>query len=265
MARILVVEDNPVNLELMLYLLQAFGHDATGVTDSASALHKALHEPYDLILADLLLPAMDGYTLASKLKAQPRPHAAPLIAVTAQAMVGDRKRALDAGFDGYIAKPIDPQRFLSQIEAFLPEPLRSRTTAPSVAARLPERTPNERGPLVLVVDDMQVNFDLVCTTLEPLGYRVADAQYPAQAAEMARSLSPALILCDVHMPGFDGFDVLEQISADPQLHAIPFIFLSSTSKSDRDVARGLSMGARLFLNRPIEPRELAAIVAEHVA
>lgn len=264
MARILVIEDNAVNLELMLYLLHSFGHEATGVTDSRSGLADASGGGYDLILADLLMPGLDGYQLARQIKAE-MPHVrAPLIAVTAQAMVGDRRRALAAGFDGYIAKPIDPQRFVTQIDAFLPEPLRSEGALTVHIAQPGGRRPAENRPLILVIDDMQVNFDVVRAALEPLGYRVADAQYPGQAADMARTMNPALILCDIHMPGFDGFEVFEQISADPQLAAIPFIFLSSTSKSELDEVRALSLGARRFISRPVEPGELAAIVAEHL-
>ncbi|HME81439.1 MAG TPA: response regulator [Candidatus Eremiobacteraceae bacterium] len=261
MARVLVIDDNSTNLELMLYLLKAFGHEATGLPDGWAGLESAKRDGYDIILSDLLMPGLDGYQLASTLKADPATKPVPLIAVTALAMVGDRKRALDAGFDGYVAKPIDPEKFVSQIEAFLPERMRSRgpeVHEPSAAAAPPPAS----GPVVLVIDDMQVNLQVVRSALEPLGYRVADAQYPAQAMELARSVRPALILCDVHMPGFDGFDVLAQVSADAQLRTIPFIFLSSTSTDPDDSARGLAMGARRFLLRPIEPAQLATVVDE---
>jgi two-component system cell cycle response regulator len=118
MARILVIEDNAVNLELMLYLLRSFGHEAIGELDSRAGLEDASSDGYDLILADLLMPSLDGYELARRIKAERTHVRAPLIAVTAQAMVGDRRRALAAGFDGYIAKPIDPQRFVTQIDSF---------------------------------------------------------------------------------------------------------------------------------------------------
>ena len=264
MARILVIEDNAVNLELMLYLLRSFGHEATGVADSQVGLDEASRGDYDLVLADLLMPGMDGYELSRRIKAEVPHIRAPLIAVTAQAMVGDRRRALAAGFDGYIAKPIDPQRFVTQIDSFLPESLRSEAALPVHLVAPAGRRSSENRPLILVIDDMQVNFEVVRAALEPLGYRVADAQYPGQAADMARTMNPALILCDVHMPGFDGFEVFEQISGDPQLAAIPFIFLSSTSKSELDEVRALSLGARRFVSRPIEPDALAAIVAEQL-
>src|SRR5579864_3894994 len=108
-ARILVVEDNRANLDLMLYLLRAFGHDAQGVTDGSAGLEAAKAGEHDLVLADVLMPGLDGYELARRLKADPRLAQKPLVAVTALAMVGDRERVLASGFDGYVTKPIEPQ------------------------------------------------------------------------------------------------------------------------------------------------------------
>lgn len=120
MARILVIEDNPDNLELMTYLLRAFGHDVTTAQDGAEGLEVAFREPLEVIVCDVHLPRVDGYEVARQLKSHPRLQGIPLLAVTALAMVGDRDKVLAAGFDGYLAKPIDPQLFVRQVEAFLP-------------------------------------------------------------------------------------------------------------------------------------------------
>jgi CheY-like chemotaxis protein len=118
-ARILVIEDNLTNLDLMTYLLTAFGHVPLPAHDGEEGLYAAAHEHPDLIICDLQLPGMDGYEVARWLKGHPELHAIPLVAVTALAMVGDRDRVLAAGFDGYIAKPITPETFVEQIERFL--------------------------------------------------------------------------------------------------------------------------------------------------
>jgi CheY-like chemotaxis protein len=122
-ARILVVDDNAPNLELMLYLLRAYGYDARGVCDGLAAWAATQSEKYDLIITDVLMPGIDGYEFARRLSVNPE--RAPLIAVTALAMVGDRDRLIAAGFDGYIAKPIDPPGFVAYVDAHLPESLRS--------------------------------------------------------------------------------------------------------------------------------------------
>jgi CheY-like chemotaxis protein len=122
MARILVVEDNPASLELVTYLLQAFGHTVLAATDGESGLAMLQEQPVDLIICDLQLPGLNGYEVARQVKEDPAVASTPILAVTAFAMVGDRDRILRAGFDGYIAKPIEADSFVSDIEQFLPWP-----------------------------------------------------------------------------------------------------------------------------------------------
>src|SRR5437016_5942914 len=123
--RILVIEDNPANLELMLYLLKAFGYDPLSAMDGAAGLRLAMeHKPF-LVICDIQLPGLDGYEIVRTLKKSPEHNAIPVVAVTAFAMVGDRERLLASGFDGYISKPIDPETFVLEVEGFLPPSQRS--------------------------------------------------------------------------------------------------------------------------------------------
>lgn len=119
MARILVIEDNAANLELMTYLLTTFGHTVANATEGAAGIASARRERPDLVVCDVQLPHIDGYDIARCLKRDPDLARIPLLAVTAFAMVGDRDQAMAAGFDGYIAKPIDPERFVGQVESLL--------------------------------------------------------------------------------------------------------------------------------------------------
>jgi CheY-like chemotaxis protein len=117
--RILVIEDNPTNLELMTYLLKAFGHTTISACDGEEGVEMALRTIPDLILCDLALPKLDGYGVARRLKAESTLNAVLLIAVTAFAMVGDRDKALATGFDGYITKPIAPETFVAEVESYM--------------------------------------------------------------------------------------------------------------------------------------------------
>jgi len=117
--KILVIEDNPINLELMVYLLQAFDYQVFTAKDGNQGLDLAQGELPDLIICDVQLPGLDGYDVARCLKEEDKLNDIPLVAVTALAMVGDREKLLAAGFDYYISKPIQPEQFLASIQQVL--------------------------------------------------------------------------------------------------------------------------------------------------
>ena len=118
-ARLLIIEDDLASRELMAYLLQAFGHTLQCAGDGAEGLEAIGREVPDLVVCDVHLPQIDGYEVARQLKGHPAWRTIPLVAVTASAMAYDRDQVLAAGFDGYLTKPIDPETFVQQIEAFL--------------------------------------------------------------------------------------------------------------------------------------------------
>jgi CheY-like chemotaxis protein len=118
-ARIVVVEDNAANLELVRYLLEHAGHVVYVARDGLAGVEATLQSLPDLVLCDLQMPLLDGYGLLERLRAHPASSAIPVVAVTAFSMPGDQNRVLTAGFEGYISKPIDPDTFVARIEAFV--------------------------------------------------------------------------------------------------------------------------------------------------
>lgn len=118
-ARILIIEDNPTNMELMAYLLSAFGHGVMQATTGSQGLDLSDRERPDLVICYIELPDVNGYDIARRVRRGGGLSGMPLVAVTAYAMVGDKDTALDAGFDGYITKPIDLETFVPQVEDFL--------------------------------------------------------------------------------------------------------------------------------------------------
>ncbi len=117
--RILVVEDNPLNLKLLIDLLDAHGYETISTGDGLEAIHIARESRPDLILMDLQLPDVSGLEVTRWLKEDERTKKIPIIAVTAFAMSGDERRALGSGCDGYVAKPIMVRDFLEMVAAFL--------------------------------------------------------------------------------------------------------------------------------------------------
>lgn len=117
--KILLIEDNEHNRYLVTFMLQARGWEVIHAADGPSALALAgVMEPA-LILLDIQLPGMDGYEVATALRAMPRLQATPMVAVTSYAMPGDRERCMEVGCDGYIEKPVDPDTFPTDVESFI--------------------------------------------------------------------------------------------------------------------------------------------------
>lgn len=120
--RILVVEDNDMNMQLVEYLLEEGGFDIVKASSGEEALsitRDAASPAPDLILMDIHLPGMDGLSVVRAMKADERTKTVPILALTAHAMRGDKDRFLEAGCDGYISKPIDVKTFLSAIGQYM--------------------------------------------------------------------------------------------------------------------------------------------------
>jgi len=118
-SRILVVEDNADNRVLIMDVLDSMNYEVIIATDGEEGVKKATAERPDLILMDISLPQMDGLTATRRIKATPELQHIPIIALTAHAMVGDRERALDAGCDDYVSKPIDLRELANKLTRYL--------------------------------------------------------------------------------------------------------------------------------------------------
>jgi two-component system cell cycle response regulator DivK len=116
---VLYVEDNPDNRSLIRRVLMAEGYSVVEAVNAAQAIEKLEAGNIDLILMDINMPDMDGYTLTAKIKAMEKFTKIPIVAVTANVMRGDREKSLEAGCDGYIQKPIDIDILGQQIERFM--------------------------------------------------------------------------------------------------------------------------------------------------
>ncbi|MEA2165407.1 MAG: two-component system, cell cycle response regulator [Thermoanaerobaculia bacterium] len=119
-ARVLVVEDNDMNMQLVEYLLEEGGYQIIKAASGEDALSIARGgEHVDLILMDIHLPGIDGLSVVREMKTDERTKSIPILALTAHAMRGDRDRFLEAGCDGYISKPIDVKTFLTSVRQYL--------------------------------------------------------------------------------------------------------------------------------------------------
>ena len=121
-VKILIVEDNELNLDMLSRRLQRKGYEVISAIDGEKGVIMARTEHPDLILMDLSLPVLDGYEATRQLKSDPKTQVIPIIALTAHAMVGDREKAVAAGCDEYEVKPIELPRLLEKIERLVEKP-----------------------------------------------------------------------------------------------------------------------------------------------
>jgi len=264
-ARFIVIEDNSANLDLMVYLLRAFGHAAEGFRDGQAGLEAARARVPDAVISDMQLPTLSGHAIARAVRADPALQRLPLIAVTALAMHGDREKVLAGGFDGYIPKPIEPQTFVAEVESFLPPLLRKGGRAPrpakhgppGEAARAKVASPQRT---LLVVDDQPANLELLKVILHHGGYAVRAAGSMREGLEEMRREKVDLVISDVHMPDGDGYAFRRAAAAEPALSHVPFLLISSSNVTPDDRDAALRSGVFDLMGRPIEPESILAAV-----
>ena len=236
MPKVLVVEDNPDNMTLAVFLLQSAGHTVISATSAEVGLSMARAEKPDLILMDIQLPGMDGLEAIGQLKKDPLTRAIPVFALTALAMKGDEERIRTAGCNGYIAKPIRYKEFLATV-----------ATAIAGSARL-----------ILIVDDEPDNRDLLEILLMSEGFNVQTSSGGDDALACIAKRRPDLVLLDLMMPGMSGYEVLAVLKADASLKTIPVVMVTALDGAARKQAQ--AAGADGFLGKPIDRAELRARV-----
>ena len=119
MKKVLVIEDNEINLYLMCTILQKLGYQVIEAQDGFTGVELAKNENPDLILMDIQLPRMDGYEATKKIRAIEETKDIPIIAITSYAMVGDKEKILAAGCTAYIEKPIEPESFIEELKKYI--------------------------------------------------------------------------------------------------------------------------------------------------
>jgi len=258
-AHILLVEDNRDHLELMSYLLRAFGHKPMSVGSGEAGMGVALHKRPDLVICDLMLGRASGFELAQFFKSHAMLKDVPLVAVSALWAESAGPKALAAGFDGFIQKPISPERFVLEVQRFvkisLIENLEQTVVAANTQEPVKRSAPPRRG-VILVVDDRQANLDLAGCLLEQFGFTVITADGVREGLASARLNLPSLIMTDVHMGDGSGFDLLKTVRGDPNLQHIPCLVTSATYLDADPRAMEFGLDDRNFILRPVDPQVL---------
>jgi len=264
-ARILIIEDNQANMDLVTYLLQAFGHHPLCATDGAMGVEMALSERPDLILCDLHLPKIDGLGVVARLRADPATRSIPILAASALPVTDGCAALRRAGFSGCLPKSLEPDVLLPSLETFLPEHLRSGAmpakAPPSTAPDAPPAglAPAASGAVrarVLLLDAAPENAGLVAAILAHTGYTVSTASNPMDAGVLLDGHVYDVVLCELGLleAGRLSFlaDALEMAPGLPVLVIRP---------DDEDDLGALGAGRRrAMLSHPLDPQQLVGAI-----
>ncbi|ETR71955.1 MAG: Two-component response regulator modulated diguanylate cyclase [Candidatus Magnetoglobus multicellularis str. Araruama] len=269
--KILIIEDNKLNLKLIRTLLLISNFKVYEAENAEIGFQILEDQRPDIILMDIQLPGMDGLTATRRIKSTNAYKDIPVIALTAKAMEGDEEKALAAGCDGYIAKPINALGFISTLNDYLknanqntiehndntPKDFQETEAIASRIKNIDEVFSQRRK--ILIVDDERLIVQMLQHRLSQYAYDTIAAYNGEDALDIVEKELPDLILLDIMMPGIDGFEVTRRIRSNKKTSDIPIILVSVlNTKEDR--IRGLNLGADDFLNKPIIFEELLARV-----
>lgn len=254
----------------LAHQLQTLGLCVDEAGDGVEATQVALRaaaagEPYDLLLAELFLPHLSGEELGRRLKREPATATTALAVMTATGARGDVKRLNEAGFAGYLRRPIPPEKLEELLQAILatqqlPEAERRRQ---GLVTRYHVEQASPRSPAspVLVVDDSSINREITLHHLERLGIGTEPAETGAQAVEAAGRREYSAILMDLRLPDMRGDEAVQAIRDNAGRGDVPPILILTAGATDEERQHCEKVGIDVFMTRPIEREGLRSALA----
>jgi len=272
-ARILIVDDEAQNLELMEAMLGASGYEVLLGSEGEEALRLARERKPDLILLDLMMPGLSGFEVCARIKTDPQTAGIPVLFVTALSQIGDKERAMAAGGDDFLTKPFQRTELLTRVEALLKVRHLNRDLDRALAylhelelvrhAQQPKKPqahtpPAEGAGTILVVDDELLARQLFADVLREAGYVTHQAENGEQALEIAQQETIDVVLLDIMMPGMSGLEVLAKLGElTPDS---PVIIVTANPTSDNAIT-ALRLGAFDFIVKGFKNEVMLTTVA----
>ena len=265
-ARILIVDDTPLNVKLLSAKLVHDYYTVASASNGVEALQKVAEEKPDLILLDVMMPEMDGFETCRRLKANPVTAHIPVVMITALTDVADRVQGLAAGADDFLSKPINNLALMSRIRSLL------RMKILMDEWKLREATAQQFSPAfdlpsvdllsvndsrILIIDDDKAEATFLQESVEPLSAHIVQVQTVADAEEALVSGDFDLVFANIDLREEDGLTICARMRTTPITRHIP-ILLSSNQGDMTRIAKGLDLGANDYLLRPFDKNELFA-------
>jgi CheY-like chemotaxis protein len=245
---VLLVDDERDTRELVVEVLAGAGATVTPAASASDARGLLENSRFDLLVSDIAMPGEDGYDLVRWLREHGTHRRLPALALSAYARSEDRQRALRAGFDGYLSKPVAPVELLAAAAAVLAPPRR-----PSQDAHRPGK-----GRRVLVVENDAAAREALTALLERRGHRVTAAESGVEGVEKAAALRPDVAIVDLGLPDLDGLEVARRLRAGSSASATLVAVTGRTV--DSDVEAALAAGFDAHLPKPLDLERLYELI-----
>lgn len=257
--RLLLIEDEPVILELLRGRLEEAGYAVTVARDGISgfALIKDVHP--DLVLLDMLLPGLTGFQILQKMKEEGLLPALPVLIISNSGQPIELERALQLGVRDYLIKVnFDPHEVLVRVENILRA---EQGAGGGPRGAEPARAAQGSGQTILLVEDDFLLVGLLEQKFLAEGYRVVKAMDAGEARRALEAQAPDAILLDMVLPGMDGFAFLTELKKNPACRGIPVAIISNLGQRE-EIDRGMRLGAADYIVKAnISPAEIVQKVA----
>jgi len=257
--RILAVDDSPSAREILRGIATSLGHQVAPAASAEEAMRLHAGESFDLVLIDWHLQGIDGLTAAHRIQAEAAGAIPKIILLTAYGDDELRRRAVQEGLDGVLAKPVTPSGLFDTIVTVFNQRAEARTQPDAPDAELATFSGMLRDRKLLLVEDNEFNQQVATGLLALSGAAVSIAGNGAMAVEMTRSAAFDAILMDLQMPVLDGYEATRQLRKDPALAGTPIIAMTAHALVE-ERARCLDIGMNDYVSKPIDPQDLFTVL-----
>ncbi len=256
--QVLVVDDNVVNQKLAAKMLQKLGHQVDIAVNGELGFEQIKNKKYDIVFMDCQMPVMDGYTATGSVRNwEPKGTRLPIIAMTANAMTGDREKCLAAGMDDYMTKPFKRADFERNISTWVaaPQPPAEKKATDSVGAE---------GLRVLVVDDNVVNQKLASKFLQKLGHKVDIVSNGLLAVKQVEAETYDIVFMDCQMPEMDGYTATRTIrGTETGDERLPIVAMTANAMTG-DRENCLAAGMDHYITKPFKQADFSDAISSLV-
>ncbi len=254
---ILIVDDDITIRKIISHHLKNVEYSVYEAESAQQGFDQLAKNKIDLVLCDVTMTEMDGFSFCKKVRENENYRVLPFIFVTAKSSMEDKSKALEVGGDDIITKPFNVDELILKVQSLI---RRSDIYKVYGVKKNLEQSFSESTVKILLVDDDSTLAKLFQYNLNKAGFECETASNPEEGFIKAKKNIPDLIISDIMMPDIDGFQFRKMLLAEPQLKAIPFVFLTSKSEED-DILVGYDLGITDYVLKTAGPRVVVAKVS----